>query len=192
MKSVLWERQDQTGLEYSSFRFQENRCLLVGTIVTLLDDPPARVTYRIECDEHWRTRVVDIQGDWAGETKQLSLRVDDQQIWTSDSAVIPLADGLFDIDLEISPVSNTLPIRRLNLEEGESAEVTALWVRFPDLRLERLGQRYTRIGQHLYHYEAPSLDFEAQLEVDDDGLIVHYEGLWRRVGSGGRHEIVSE
>src|SRR5712664_99467 len=45
----------------------------------------------------------------------------------------PHSANVCDIDLAVTPATNTLPIRRLNLEVGQSQEVTAAWLKFPDL-----------------------------------------------------------
>ena len=89
-------------------------------------------------------------------------------------------EGLVDVDLQVTPATNTLPIRRLQLGVGESAETDALWVRFPELALERLPQRYTRTGEFRYTYESRGGAFRAELEVDAQGLVVRYGDIWKR------------
>ena len=71
-----------------------------------------------------------------------------------------------------------MPIKRLNLKVGESKEVDSLLVRFENLKVERLRQRYSKIDNRCYRYESLSFDFEAVLEVDELGLIVRYGILW--------------
>jgi hypothetical protein len=88
--------------------------------------------------------------------------------------------GLTDVDLGFSPVTNTLPIRRLDPAIGESVAVTAAWVRFPELTIEPLPQRYTRLAERRYRYESAGGAFVAEIEVDDLGLVTTYEGGWRR------------
>ncbi|WP_148681759.1 putative glycolipid-binding domain-containing protein [Candidatus Nitrososphaera gargensis] len=63
---------------------------------------------------------------------------------------IPFAAGIHDVDLEVTPATNTLPIRRLCLEDGKSQQVDAVWVHFPSLTLEWLQQRYTGIDRRHY------------------------------------------
>jgi len=86
--------------------------------------------------------------------------------------------GCTDVDLEISPSTNTIPIRRLNLAVGQASAVTAAWVRFPALTVEPLTQRYTRTGANRYHYASGA--FATEIEVDDVGLVTGYEGGWVR------------
>lgn len=181
VRSVLWKNADNTSIEYSALHSVSNGFVLEGNIVLILEGLPAKVTYRVDCDSCWRTRHVMVLQEQAGKTSCLMLAVDENQHWQENMSPLPLADGLFDVDFEISPVTNSLPILRLNLHVGESAQSTAVWLRFPSLTFERLKQQYTRIGDRRYRYEAPELGFEAQLEVDEDGLIVKYGELWMRI-----------
>ena len=87
------------------------------------------------------------------------------------------------MDLGIGASTNTLPMRRLSLPVGGATEVHAAWVRFPDLELERLPQRYTRLADRRYRYESLDSGFTAELDVDDLGLVVLYPGWCERVAA---------
>jgi uncharacterized protein len=104
--------------------------------------------------------------------------------WWRDGAPADDLAGCLDVDIEVTPATNALPIRRLALAIGEAAEVTAAWIRVPAATTEPLVQRYERTGTHTWRYTAGA--FDATLEVDDVGLPVSYvhppEGrLWTRV-----------
>ena len=102
----------------------------------------------------------------------------------ADVAIYGLAldtvGGCIDVDLGITPVTNTLPIRRLQLAVGEHADVVASWVRFPLLTIEPLSQRYARIADHRYGYESAT-GFSCDLDVDDDGIVTRYPGGWELI-----------
>ena len=76
-------------------------------------------------------------------------------------------------------------MRRLGLDVGEAADAPAVYVRAPDLRVERLEQRYVRLEDggsgSRYDYTAPAFDFAAVLVYDEAGLMVDYPGLAVRV-----------
>ncbi len=91
--------------------------------------------------------------------------------------------GCLDVDLSVTPATNTLPIRRLALAEGAAAAVTAAWVRFPALTVEPLPQRYTRLGGGRYRYESDT-GFVTEIESDDLGLVTRYGGGWERAAEG--------
>jgi hypothetical protein len=78
----------------------------------------------------------------------------------------------------LSPSTNTIPIRRLSLNQGERAEVRAAWLSFPALTLEPLVQTYVRTGESSYHYESSGGDFVTDLEVSSSGLVLRYPPLW--------------
>jgi uncharacterized protein len=47
--------------------------------------------------------------------------------------------------------------------------------------VERVPQRYTRLGLRAYLFEVVGGDFSAELEIDEFGLVVTYPGLAKRV-----------
>lgn len=179
----MWENSSDHSVEYFNLTVGDNEFVLKGTVVLLLDQMPACITYRVECDKNWKTRGAVIHQERAGDIKRLALTVNEEQMWQTEESTIPFAAGLYDVDLEITPATNTLPIRRINLKDGESQQVDAVWIRFPSLAVERLHQRYTRIDHRLYKYEKPSNGYEAQLEVDEFGVVISYDDVWYRVGA---------
>jgi hypothetical protein len=80
-----------------------------------------------------------------------------------------------------------LPIRRLDPAIGEAVALTAVWVRFPELTIEPLPQRYIRLAERRYRYESAGGAFVAEIEVDDLGLVTTYEGGWRRIAVSPDH-----
>lgn len=101
---------------------------------------------------------------------------------------IPAVAGCLDVDLAFTPATNILPLRRLRLAVGESREMTAAWVRFPELSVEPLAQRYTRLDERRVRYASRGGAFTAELEVDELGLVVRYPPLWERVAVGSSPE----
>jgi hypothetical protein len=95
----------------------------------------------------------------------------------------PNVVGCTDIDLNFSPSTNLLPIRRLALAVGESADVNAAWLRFPSFKLEQLPQQYLRLDETTYRYESAGGQFVAELQVDLFGFVIDYPGIWRAEAS---------
>jgi hypothetical protein len=90
--------------------------------------------------------------------------------------------GCNDVDLSVTPATNTLPIRRLDLPIGKSESVIAAWVKFPELAVQPLSQRYTRLAKNTYRYESET-GFSAEIGVDDLGLVTAYPGDWERIAA---------
>ena len=85
-----------------------------------------------------------------------------------------------------TPATNTVPIRRLGLEVGETAGLTAAWVRFPELDVVASEQWYRRLAIDRWQYT--SGDYDCQLVTDPaTGLVLSYgEDLWRAAATAFR------
>lgn len=177
-KSILWRGIYLTGHEACRVFAQKTNWHLEGTAVFSHDHEPCRLTYQVVCDEHWNTLQGRVSG-WVGNgTVELEITVDAEQNWKLNGLAQPTVTGCIDLDLNFSPSTNTLPIRRLNLNVGQEAEVRAAWLRFPSFELERLSQVYRRTGELTYRYES-STGFVADLEVNVEGFVTNYPGLWQ-------------
>ena len=113
------------------------------------------------------------------ETRTVALERDAKGNWTVDGVAVKALKGCTDVDLGCSPSTNTLPIRRLRLGVGASQKIQAAWLRFPDFTVVKAAQTYTRLDEYTYRYKSGT--FEADLDVDDDGLVTTY-AEWRRTG----------
>jgi hypothetical protein len=83
-----------------------------------------------------------------------------------------------------SACTNTIPIRRLGLEVGDSADAPAVYVRWLDLSVQRLQQEYHRLDDdkmrlHL-DYRAPRFDYAVRLVFDRSGLVLSYPSITSR------------
>ena len=86
-----------------------------------------------------------------------------------------------DIDISITPFTNTLPINRLHLPAGSSKEDTVLYINLPACECKPVKQRYTNLGNNIYKYENLATGFISNIEVDEDGYVVNYPGIWYRI-----------
>jgi len=144
-----------------------------GIIVRDNGETSYRAQYTIECDSAWRVRQVDITG-------KVILTSDGAGHWRDASSPLPALDGCFDVDILASPFTNTLAIRRLQLDEGASATINIVFIDPRDGQFHRSTQRYTRTHERMYHYASLESGFESDLPVDDDGLLIEYPGYFRR------------
>ncbi len=182
---ILWEPWDGRGIEHLRLSVDGEHAYAESELLDEQGEEPVRVRYRVRTDAAWRTRSVEITLLEA-RPRLLRLHHDGDGHWRDGAGgALPELDGCLDVDLECSPFTNTLPIRRLGLAEGGSADVRAAWVRHPALTVQVLDQRYTRVAESLYRYEALS-GFRVDLEVDADGVVLDYGEYWRRVEPHGR------
>lgn len=180
----LWKWLQGTGLERFEFLRAADGWIFRGTILTLAADAAAEAKYEIVCDHLFRTRAATVSvRDAAGE-RRLEIAAQDG-CWFENDRENQTVAGAIDIDLGWSPSTNTLPVRRLGLEIGQtSGEFIAAWVRFPELTLQPLPQEYFRLEDRKYRYSSRGGAFVANLLIDDEGLALDYEGFWQRVEPG--------
>lgn len=76
-----------------------------------------------------------------------------------------------------------MPIRRLGLldEVVDDTTLVAAWVDVPTLRVVPSTQRYSSATHGRVTYRSIDGSFESELVVDDDGVVVDYPSLARRV-----------
>jgi hypothetical protein len=172
-----WQPWAGDGLEH--LVLHEGPHGVVADSVVITADFAAR--YRIACDAAWRTRRLDVS--LIGAERSLTLTGDHDGRWTDAAgAAMPELHGAIDVDITVTPFTNTLPLRRLRLETGQSAEILTVYVRVPELTVEPERQRYTCLERGgRYRFESVDGEFTRDLEVDERGLVVVYPGLFRRL-----------
>jgi len=182
LRTVHWKRLDQPWVERCTLLRggrRSARWILDGTVIGSFDGEPFDVRYAVLCQQVWSTSQVEVSAMIGTRVLGLEL-VRDKRRWFIDATESPEQHESFDVDLGFSPATNSLPIRRLDLDVGDSSEIRTAWVRFPEMTVEPFPQRYTRLAEHRFLYESLTSDFKAELTVDDLGLVTDYQGIWTR------------
>jgi hypothetical protein len=178
--TILWRRLDRPGHETARLVHQSSGWYLSGSAVFFHEQQPCRLDYQIRCDADWRTTFAQVTG-WVGdETIAVEIKVDAAQRWYLNGEERLEVEGCIDLDLNFSPSTNLLPIRRLNLAVGEAATVKAAWLRFPSFQLEPLEQVYRRLDANAYRYESAGGRFVTRLEVNTAGFVINYPNIWMK------------
>lgn len=98
-------------------------------------------------------------------------------------------DDALDCDLALCPVTNTMPILRLRAREGlAETELTMAWVDLPSLAVVPSRQAYSAAkpydpasGHTVVRYRSVGGTFMADLTVDEDGIVIDYPRVARRI-----------
>ena len=180
---VVWNNLLIDGRDYCGLWHTAEGRLLKGTVVGVLKDQrPLLASYEIHCDENWLTHRVQVERTLGNDVKTLSLIVEARGVWRSSGQELKEIKGCSDVDLALTPATNTLAISRLSLQVGGSESIIAAWIKFPELTAQPLSQRYTRLAQNSYRYES-NTGFTAEIAVDDLGLVTNYPGGWERIAT---------
>jgi hypothetical protein len=180
---AAYEHRDAaTGFEVAVFRAAGDGTVIDGQTCAVEDGEAYAVAYTIEVDARWRTRRAHVRNRTGAGRRETRIETDGDGRWTVDGTPTGELDGVLDVDLEASALTNTLPVRRLGLKPGAGAAAPAAYVRALDLRVERLDQEYTRLddgagGGARFDYRCKRFDFRCILEYDRAGLVLAYPGI---------------
>lgn len=137
------------------------------------------VQYVLRISPMWQARQFLLFRDM--DEPDLWLGTDGSGRWGEmNGAHRPDLDGCVDIDLACTPFTNTLPIRRLPLRVGDSAELIVAYIDVETLDVRPDRQRYTRLDSHRWRFEQFDTGFTEEIEVDEFGLVVDYPSLFTR------------
>jgi hypothetical protein len=184
--TAAWRHvEDRAGFEVVFLHRETDGYRLEGYVTAVAAGEAWSLRYALGLDGSWATRSAQVAGRSALGEHEVHLASDGRGSWRVDGDPIGGFADCFDVDLEASACTNALPVRRLRLGVGQRADAPAVWVRAPDLRVERLDQSYARLPddgeRSRYDYAAPSVDFTASLVYDEFGLVVDYPGIAVRV-----------
>lgn len=150
-----------------------------GTVTETGDSTGYAAHYDLTLDPAGFPQAVDLS---FSDGRRLGLRRSVDGEWTRESGEpLPEFTGCTDLDLSATPLTNTLPLRRLGLAVGEGAVIEAVWVGLPEFTLRRVRQRYIRLGERTYRYENLESGYRNEVTVDEHGLVVLYPGAFERV-----------
>jgi hypothetical protein len=184
-RTICWipvwnKKQEGVGLEHLLLAERT-----ADSVVLAIDAErgPFRLNYRLAWDESWRLRDAELVVVTERFTRSLRLQTDGQGHWRhGDGRTIDALDGCMDVDIWPTPFTNSFPIRREPMAVGDRRQFHVAWIFAPELTVHPQPQAYTRLADRLYLFE--SLDgsgFSAELPVDEEGIVVDYPVLFRRV-----------
>ncbi len=180
-RRVAWRRSDEIEAdEHCTLTRRDTGLALVGTVLGSDAGVPIRIEYRVLADGGGFTTAVHVRDLRGFDQRTLALARDGKGHWRVNEAPDRSLRGCTDVDLGCSPSTNTLPIRRLGLAVGTSKTIQAAWITFPELRVQKAAQTYTRLDEVTYRYASGT--FVGELTVDDAGLVADY-AVWRRTGA---------
>jgi hypothetical protein len=176
-----WRRTDVEGLERLALTVEETIVRAISTVICVAEGG-FRLDHDWELTPDWRAVSLKVERLGAHEHRALTLERDGTA-WRVNGVRRPDLDGADEPDLSVTPFSNTLPIRRLLASADVSVTIDVAYVNGGDLTVTRSRQRYERQGPGRLRYIDLGLfaGFEADLYIDDQGLVLDYQHLFQRV-----------
>ena len=191
---ITWRRSDAAWSERATIRQDSHGLTITGNITS-------------EGGSGWfqpafaARYLVGIANDWSSTHLHVTAESDDlpglgplvltrrgRAGWFSGEQALPSLDQATDVDLFLTPATNTIPLRRLDLEVGESTTIVAVLVSIEPSpatwSLDLSCQRYERLAADTYRFatmdSADEIAFSADLTVRA-GVVRRYGDHWTAV-----------
>jgi hypothetical protein len=201
---VGWTAVQWPGLEHAIVSADTDGWRADGRVI-MAEERLVSIAYEVRCDAGFRVTRLTVSVTEAASETLLELAANGDGHWQVSGQHRPDLDGCVDVDINCTPVTNTLPIRRLEWSAGQTHDLDIVYVSVPELSVRPVRQRYTLLArdepgdrsegrerdersddemrdQAVFRYESGS--FRADLRVDSDGLVLDYPGIWQRIGTG--------
>lgn len=185
-RSVFWRPWQDQGMEHLRLTYHEDHIVARGEVLGIAALAPFRLRYKIKCDLGWHTRKVDLELYDLHGCHERHVKADGVGNW-QDEERGPLSElaGCLDLDISATPFTNTLALRRLDLQPGENAGINVVYVKIPELTFRPVSQRYSCSWRAptgaIVTYEGLFRGFKADLPLDADGLVIDYPETFRRI-----------
>lgn len=178
--NILWSGREYYSLENCLVKKSKDGWEISSVIIGQYEGKVYKVEYVIRTDHLWHTLFFSIKSRHSNQQQNISLISDGKGHWSSGEEILDKYEGCIDIDIPLTPLTNTLPINRLKLKNEQEKEIRVIYLDLLENKITPVKQKYSRISDSKYHYENVPNDFEADIEVDAEGLVVDYPELFVR------------
>jgi hypothetical protein len=178
--NLLWTGREYYSLENCLVKFEETGSEITSTIIGSFQQKIYKVDYRILTNAYWETVFFEINSRHSDHAQLIRFESDGKGNWKNNGKINSQFNGCLDVDIPLTPFTNTLPIRRLKLSQNQTQEIQVIYCDILEHRITPVRQKYTCISNTEYHYENVPNDFEATIEVDQAGLVIDYPSLFVR------------
>lgn len=179
--SILWKGIKNDTDEHCAVNYRDTTISVHSEIEGWVKRKPVYAEYWLTLNNNWEVRSFEISANVADKTYKYSLGLDDNEHWKCKKNLPHFYfEGCNYIGISLTPLTNTLPVNNLHLLKGESKEISLIYVDILANEARRERQKYTRLDEQLYRFDNLK-GFTADIEVDKDGFVVDYPGLFELV-----------
>src|SRR5690349_14221226 len=114
--SLLWTGQFYHSLENCFLSISREGVDVNAVIIGAYNSKIFRVEYVIKANKNWETILCEIKTQFVDGINYLSLQSDGKGNWVLNGSAAQQFNGCIDIDISLTPFTNTLPINRLKLK----------------------------------------------------------------------------
>ncbi|GGP36839.1 putative glycolipid-binding domain-containing protein [Saccharothrix coeruleofusca] len=184
---VTWQGYAVPRLEQVRVLVSERKLRASGRLVAAGPEEQFSGSFELSIGETGAVSRLLLRSATVSEERHLSLSRSSEGAWLVDrgqGAERADFDGAIDVDVQYAVMFNSIPIRRLNLHrEPAEHELPVVHVSLPDLsvRLVRQSYRTVSVGEEHSVVSFTSGEFQEDITVDAEGLVVDYPRVAQRI-----------
>jgi hypothetical protein len=193
----VWAKDQPFGAELAHITVNDTLLSAVGVAIGT-DPVPYRLDYQLATADRYATARLVVRAHGQGWRRALELERDASGRWSCRTEAEGMRDlpapggdlatvaGALDCDLALSPLTNSMPVLRHRLHEGDGpVDFLVAWVSVPDLAVHASRQRYTFVRKdphaRIVRFESLDSAFVAEVSFDRYGVVLDYPGIARHV-----------
>ena len=181
-RNIIWKGLNADTEENCAVSYMGDGIIIRSEISGWAAGQPVTVEYVIKLTVDWQVTEFTLTAQTGSDAAQCyAMKRDAAGNWSGMSGIeYPEYHGCDYIDISLTPLTNSLPVNGLKLENGEKKDITVVYIDVleNDVRTDR--QRYTKLNPHRYRFENgfDSDNFTADIDVDENGMITNYPQLF--------------
>ena len=175
--NILWTGKEYSSMENCILTEARNSIEIDSTIIGSAEGHIFKVEYRISTNATWETTLVTLKTQFrdAVESNRLEKR---DGYWFLNERPVPDFKDICDVDISLTPFTNSLPIRRLQFKSGERQKIEVIYFDLLERTIQPAIQFYTRESVNKYIFENADGSFKKTITVDESRLVENYPELF--------------
>ena len=176
--NLLWRRSEYNSLENCLVDVTGDGSEIQSVIIGDDGGKIYKVAYRIKTNQNWETSFCEVKSQHTNRQEHFVFESNENRRWTKNGKVADEYEGCIDVDIALTPFTNTLAINRLKLALNEEQIIRVIYFDLLEFQIKPVRQKYRRLLDKEYHFENVPNDFEARITVDDSGFVTDYPSLF--------------
>jgi hypothetical protein len=175
---LSWKGLEDQTFEHCSITRTPGQMVVQSKIEGAVNNEHTIVEYVLELDNAWMVNSVEVKMTQPA-TRSIKLTHNKYGEWVdSDLHTWPELDGCMELDISLTPFTNTLPIKRLWFKPGESHEIKVVYFDLPAFDIRIQTQRYTYLGDNVFRFESLDTGYTNEITFNASGFVQHYPELF--------------
>lgn len=176
---MIWKGLYDPTFEHCIVTRKPEHLLVQSKIEGPVNNVHTIVEYELMLDTNWMVCSVELKMVAPTPQRYIKLTHNKYGEWVDHELhTRPELDGCLDIDISLTPFTNTLPVKRLCFKPGERHDIKVLYFDLPVFDITMQTQRYTYLGENRFTFEAPDTGYTNEITFTPAGFIQEYPGLF--------------